>query len=128
MKKHLKVSISSTFYTQIFCTKVCSKPNSKQIKAAQKTFVWKIWAYNVDEIDTRDLCRFLFNCTMQFIIVGNFSTLIKLHSYHCLSRCLRIGVISLILNLLKNILNIKASKMTKIWRHISKSWKFAARD
>jgi len=28
------VSISSTFYAQIFCTKVSSKPNSKQRKAA----------------------------------------------------------------------------------------------
>jgi hypothetical protein len=28
-------SISSTFYACIFCTKVCSKPNSKQRKAAQ---------------------------------------------------------------------------------------------
>jgi len=33
-------SISSTFYAHIFC--VCSKPNSKQRKAAQKTFVWKM--------------------------------------------------------------------------------------
>ncbi len=41
-------SISSTFYMRIFCKKVCSKPNTKQIKAAQKTFCTK----NVDEIDT----------------------------------------------------------------------------
>jgi len=44
-------SISSTFYVCIFCTKVCSKPNSKQRKAAQKTFVQKMGAQNVDEID-----------------------------------------------------------------------------
>ncbi len=31
--------IPPTFYSHIFCTKVCSKPNSKQRKAAQKTFV-----------------------------------------------------------------------------------------
>jgi len=35
-------SISSTFYSHIFRTKVCSKPNSKQKKAAQKTFVRKM--------------------------------------------------------------------------------------
>jgi hypothetical protein len=32
-------SISSSFYSSIFRTKVCSKPNSKQKKAVQKTFV-----------------------------------------------------------------------------------------
>jgi hypothetical protein len=32
-------SISSTFYAHIFCTKVHLKPNSKQRKAAQKTFM-----------------------------------------------------------------------------------------
>jgi hypothetical protein len=46
-------SISSIFYVQIFCRKVCSKPDSKQRKAAKKTFVWKRGAYNVGEIDTR---------------------------------------------------------------------------
>jgi len=45
-------SISSTFYTQIFCTKVCSKPNSRQRKAAQKTFIQKMHAKNVVEIGT----------------------------------------------------------------------------
>jgi len=35
------MSISSTFYARIFRTEVCSKPNSKQRKAAQKTFVQK---------------------------------------------------------------------------------------
>ncbi len=34
-------SISSTFYGRIFHTKVSSKPNSKEIKAAQFTFVQK---------------------------------------------------------------------------------------
>jgi len=33
------VSILSTFYVRIFCTKVHSKPNSKQRKAAQKIFI-----------------------------------------------------------------------------------------
>ncbi len=37
-------SISSKFYVHIFCTKVRSKPNSKQKKAAQKTFVPKTHA------------------------------------------------------------------------------------
>jgi hypothetical protein len=37
-------SISSTFYVRIFCTKVHSKPNSKQEKGAQKTFVQKMRA------------------------------------------------------------------------------------
>jgi len=37
-------SISSTFYMRIFHTKFCSKPNSKERKAAQKTFVQKIRA------------------------------------------------------------------------------------
>ncbi len=44
-------SISSTFYMRIFRSKACSKPNSKHIKAAQKTFVQKMSAQNVDEID-----------------------------------------------------------------------------
>jgi len=35
-------SISSTFYALIFLTKVHSKPNSKQKKAAQKIFVQKM--------------------------------------------------------------------------------------
>ncbi len=35
-------SILSTFYDSIFCTKVCSKPNSKQRKATQKTFIQKM--------------------------------------------------------------------------------------
>jgi len=47
------VSISSTFYACIFLTKVCSKPNSKQRKAAQKTFMQKTCAKNVDEIDSK---------------------------------------------------------------------------
>ncbi len=50
-----KVSISSTFHTQMFHTEVCSNSNSKQRKAAQKTFVQKNCVYNVDEIDTRSL-------------------------------------------------------------------------
>jgi len=37
-------SISSTFHMCIFCTKVCSKPNSKQRKAAQFAFVQKMHA------------------------------------------------------------------------------------
>jgi len=41
--KRLLASISSTFYARIFCTKVCSKPNSKQRKSAQKTFERKTW-------------------------------------------------------------------------------------
>ncbi len=36
------MSILSTFNARIFNTKVCSKPNSKQRKAAQKTFVQKM--------------------------------------------------------------------------------------
>ncbi len=51
-------SISSTFYAGIFCTKVCSKPNSKLRKAAQKTFVQTMHSLNVDEIDH---WRFYFN-------------------------------------------------------------------
>jgi hypothetical protein len=39
---YVQVSISSTFYARNICTKVCSKPNCEQKKAAQKTFVQKI--------------------------------------------------------------------------------------
>jgi hypothetical protein len=42
----LLVAISSTFTMRIFCTKVCSKPNSKQRKAAQKTCVQNFWLQN----------------------------------------------------------------------------------
>ena len=35
-------SISSTFYADIFCTRVGPKPNYMQKKAAQKTFIQKI--------------------------------------------------------------------------------------
>ncbi len=52
------VSISSTFYKHIFCTNVFVAAFlylyvSKKIveKAAKKTFVCKIHAFNVDEID-----------------------------------------------------------------------------
>jgi len=41
VSKYMK-SISSTFYTHIFCSKVLSKPNSKPRKAAQFTFVQKM--------------------------------------------------------------------------------------
>ncbi len=37
--KIVLMSISSTFYTRIFCMKVHSKPNSKQRIAAQKSFI-----------------------------------------------------------------------------------------
>jgi len=40
----IQESISSTFYAHIFCTKVCSKPNSEQRKAAQFAFIRKMCA------------------------------------------------------------------------------------
>ena len=40
-KTVVPVPISSTFYVRNFCTKVRSKSNSKQRKAAQKTFARK---------------------------------------------------------------------------------------
>jgi len=50
LKPYHQESMSSKFYARIFRTKVCSNPNSKQRKAAQKTFVQKMRAINVDEI------------------------------------------------------------------------------
>jgi hypothetical protein len=45
-------SISSTFYAQIFRKKVCSKPNSKQRKAAQKlTWVLVIFPHVVNLLE-----------------------------------------------------------------------------
>jgi len=45
-------SFSSTNYACIFCMKVCSKPNCKQRKVAQMTFVQKMCVLNADEIDS----------------------------------------------------------------------------
>jgi len=53
-------SISSIFYACIFRTKVRSKPNSKQKKAAQKTFVWKNapvkywWNWHLESVGLRE--------------------------------------------------------------------------
>jgi len=49
------VSISSTFYEQLFCTNVVSAAFSTYMlleKAVKMAFVWKTRAFNVDEIDT----------------------------------------------------------------------------
>jgi hypothetical protein len=51
-----KVSISSTFYASIFCTNIFLAAFLKlhvSRKAAKTTFVRKIFALNVDEIDPR---------------------------------------------------------------------------
>ncbi len=56
MSEGNKVSISSTFYVQIFHTNVVSAAFSScmyVVKAAETTFVQKTRAYNVDEIDGR---------------------------------------------------------------------------
>jgi hypothetical protein len=47
------------FHQHFTCTffhrKICSKPNSEQRKAAQKTFVRKMRTQIVDEIDTKNI-------------------------------------------------------------------------
>ncbi len=48
-----KVSISSTFYACFFHMKVLFLPKRNQKKAAEKTFVQKTRAQNIDEIDQR---------------------------------------------------------------------------
>jgi len=58
-----KVSISQTFYTRIFRTKVFSEPNSKQRKAAQFAFVPKMRSINVDEMAKRSTEEFKKNWT-----------------------------------------------------------------
>ncbi len=64
------VSISSTFYVQIFCTNVVFLHTCNLKKAAETMFVRKTRAYNVDEIDGRRVkIQFYHNLSIKCVIL-----------------------------------------------------------